>query len=213
MAEDVKRRYSSTLRDEQARATRRAVVDAARACFVSVGWTATTAEAIAAAAGVSRATVFSVGGKAELLKLAYDTAIVGDDEPVPMAARPAVRRIEQAPDGAVAIGLYVDLVLEVSARVAGVYVALRAAADSDPAVRALHDEVQQQRLTGARGMVASLQARGVLRPEIDPEAAADVVWALNDPGLYAALVDGRGWTPEHFGAWLRSVLVAELLGP
>ena len=35
---------------------------------------------------MSRKTVFdSVGGKAQLMKLAYDFAIVGDDEPVPLA--------------------------------------------------------------------------------------------------------------------------------
>jgi hypothetical protein len=37
---------------------------------------------------VSRKTVFdSVGGKAQLMKLAYDFAIVGDDEPLPLRER------------------------------------------------------------------------------------------------------------------------------
>ena len=87
----ARRPYRSTLREEQARATRRAVVDAARDLFVEFGWARTTIDAVAARAGVSRKTVFtSVGGKAALLKLALDWALVGDDEPVPMSGPRAV---------------------------------------------------------------------------------------------------------------------------
>ena len=66
------RRYASEVRDEQARRTRRAIVAAAHDLFLAEGYAATTIDAIAAAAHVSRRTVFnSVGGKAALLKLAW----------------------------------------------------------------------------------------------------------------------------------------------
>src|SRR4051812_11217164 len=82
MSTPVKRPYSSTLRAAQARATRRAIVDAAARLFIELGYGATTVDAIAEAAGVSRKTVFtSVGGKADALKLAIDWAVTGDDEP------------------------------------------------------------------------------------------------------------------------------------
>src|SRR6187401_1654403 len=62
---EARRPYRSTLREEQARATQRAVVSAARDLFVDLGWSRTTIDAVAARAGVSRKTVFtSVGGKA-----------------------------------------------------------------------------------------------------------------------------------------------------
>ena len=81
-----RRPYHSTLREDQARATRRAVVSAARDHSVELGWSRTTIDAVAARAGVSRKTVFTaVGGKAALLKLALDWALVGDDDPVPMS--------------------------------------------------------------------------------------------------------------------------------
>jgi AcrR family transcriptional regulator len=91
----------STLRAAQARATRRAIVDAAARLFTERGFGATTIDAIAEAAGVSRKTVFtSVGGKTEALKLAIDWAIAGDDEPVPILERPqrirGMRAIAQA---------------------------------------------------------------------------------------------------------------------
>jgi hypothetical protein len=40
----------------------------------------------------------SVGGKTEVLKLAIDWAIVGDDEPVPMLERPHIKAMQHEPD-------------------------------------------------------------------------------------------------------------------
>ena len=213
MGERVKRHYASALRAQQARATRRGVVEAARDLFVRRGWTATSVEHVAAAAGVSRATVFTVGGKSELLKLAYDTAIGGDDEDVAMADRPAMRELAAAPDLDTLIVRYVELVVATGTRVAGIYVALRAAADADERVRALFADVQAQRLVGASGFVATLAERGGLRSGLDQEMAADVLWTLLDPGLYAALVQDRGWPSERFAAWWERTLRAQLLAP
>ena len=63
MREPVKRGYRSELRATQAQDTRRRIVTAAAELFIATGFGATTVDAIAAAAGVSRKTVFtSVGG-------------------------------------------------------------------------------------------------------------------------------------------------------
>ena len=51
MSQPVKKPYNSALRAAQARATRRAIVDAAARLFTERGYTATTMEAIAEAAG------------------------------------------------------------------------------------------------------------------------------------------------------------------
>jgi len=92
-------------------------------------------------------------------------------------------------------------------------VALRAAADADERVRALFADVQAQRLVGASGFVSTLAERGGLRSGLDQEMAADVLWTLLDPGLYAALVQDRGWPSERFAAWWERTLRAQLLAP
>src|ERR1700694_4244832 len=81
----VKRAYESQLRTGQAKTTRLALLEAAGRLFAEQGYVATSIEQIARAAGVSRATVFtSVGGKPVLLKAAYDVALIGDDDAVPL---------------------------------------------------------------------------------------------------------------------------------
>src|SRR5215217_7263002 len=99
MSDGVKRGYRSELRTAQALATRRAIVAAASRLFVEVGYGATTIDEVASATGVSRKTVFTaVGGKLELLKLALDWAVAGDDQSAALADRAAVRRWMDHPD-------------------------------------------------------------------------------------------------------------------
>ena len=151
------RRYASQVRDEQARRTRRAIVTAAHDLFLAQGYAATTIDAIAEAAHVARRTVFnSVGGKAALLKLALDWAIVGDDEPVAMADRPAIKAILAEPDPRKALLLWVQAVTDVDGRTAPLGEVLTAAADIDPAAAELLAEASRQRMAGAAAFMRHL---------------------------------------------------------
>lgn len=209
--QNVKRPYQSTLREAQAQSTRAALIAAAAKLFTEHGYGATSIDDIAAEASVSRATVFtSVGGKAILLGAALDVAIVGDDEAVSLPDRPRSRAIRAEPDPRKYLALYADLITEIGGRLAGVYEALRGAAGTDPEARALWEKHLDQRRRGASNVVADLLRKGSLRPGVDKEAAADIVWVLNDPGLYHLLVHRRGWSPAQFQAWLAEAMIQQL---
>src|SRR5437762_5964392 len=198
----VKRPYQSTLRGTQAESTRTAVIAAAARLFVEKGYAATSIEDIAAAAGVSRATVFtSVGGKAKLLKTALDVAIVGDDEPIPLPDRPRSKAIRAESDPRKYLALYAELMTEIDGRLAGIHEAVRGAAGVDPDARALWESHLAQHRQGAANVIADVIRKGGLRPGLDPESAADIVWLLG-PGAYHMLVLRRGWSPKRFQAWL-----------
>ena len=210
----AKRAYRSTYRQAQARETRRAVIDAATRLFVKSGYGVTTIDAIAAAADVGRATVFAaVGGKAALLKAAYDVALVGDDEPVAFPDRPASRRVMAEPDAARMLTGYAAILTSVSQRLAPMYEAVRAAPSADPAAQQVWDKVRAERRIGARNLVRLVEDRRALRNGLDPDAAADVVFVLIDPGLFQVLVRERGWRPSAYEEWLGETLRAQLLGP
>jgi AcrR family transcriptional regulator len=208
------RRYASEVRDGQARRTRRAIVTAARELFLAQGYAATTIDAIAQAAHVSRRTVFnSAGGKATLLKLAYEWAITGDDEPVALADRPAVKAIQAEPDPRKALALWAQMVVDVATRVAPISEVLTAAADGDPAAAQLVADADRDRLSGATAFVRYLTSRDGLAPGITQQHAADLCWALMDGHLYRRLVAQRGWTTADLTQWLASSLAAALLRP
>ncbi len=206
------RRYASEVRDEQARRTRRAIVTAARDLFMAQGYAATTIDGIAVAAHVSRRTVFnSVGGKAALLKLALDWAIAGDDEPVAMADRPAVRAIQAEPDPRQALLLWVQTVTEVAARIAPIGQVLIAAADVDPAAAEMLAEAGRNRLQGATFFIRYIASLDGLAEGLTEQRAAELCWALMDGHFYRLLVAQRGWSPAEFTRWLFDSLAAALL--
>jgi AcrR family transcriptional regulator len=214
MATPVKRAYRSTLREANADATRLAIVQAAARLFIEQGYVATSIDAIAEAAGVSRATVFtSVGGKPVLLKKAYDIALVGDDAQVPLAERERSKAIRAEPDVQRYLELYATFVTEINGRLAAIYEAVRGAASADPDVRAVFEKIQGERRIGAAHVIGDVLAKGRLRDGLDPEVAADLMWVLNDAGLYFLLVHRRAWPVDRFARWLSATMRDQLLPP
>ena len=211
-ASQPSKRYASEVRDDQARRTRRAIVTAAHDLFLAQGYAATTIDGIAQAAHVSRRTVFnSVGGKAALLKLALDWAVAGDDEPIAMADRPAVKAIQAEPDPRKALMLWVQTVAGVSARSSPIGEVLIAAADVDPAAAELLAEAGRNRLFGATAFIRYLASLDGLAAGMTEQRAADLCWALMDGHLYRLLVIQRGWSAAEFTRWLSGSLTAALL--
>jgi AcrR family transcriptional regulator len=206
------KRYTSQVRDEQARRTRRAIVTAAHDLFLAQGYAATTIDGIADAAHVSRRTVFnSVGGKAALLKLAWDWAIVGDDEPIALADRPAIKVILAESDPRRALMLWVQFVTDVAGRTTPLGEVLTAAADIDPTAAQLLTETGRNRMVGATVFIRYLASLDGLAAGMTEQRAAELCWALTDGHLYRLLVTQRGWSTADFNRWLSDSLAAALL--
>ena len=199
-------------RRARAAVTRAQILRAATGLFLVHGYATTTMPAIAAGAGVSRATVFnSVGGKAAVLKASYDVAVVGDGEPVPIYQRPEMQAMFAEPNPERTLVLYAAIIAGIGQRISGLYEVFRAAAGADPEIATLWQQIQAERLTGATQFVTMLRAKAPLRPGLDPAAAADIVWVHIDNGIYHRFVHGRGWSPERFQAWFAETLSAQLL--
>jgi len=123
---EVKRAYDADRRRQQARARRLAVVRAARELFERDGFRQTTITAIAAAAGVSAESVYkNFGSKANVAKAVFDLVIAGDDEPVPIAQRPASQAMREEPDVRTKIALFVDGLAQRQAQSAKVQILIR----------------------------------------------------------------------------------------
>jgi len=206
------RSYRSPLREEQVRATRRAVVAAAHDLFVAHGYAGTTIDAVAQRAGVSRKTVFTaVGGKATLLKLALDWALAGDDEPVPLARRPEVRQQMAESDPRRLLHLWARRLADIESRVARLALVIAAAADADPDVATVHDESERGRRGGARAVARRLRDLGGLRAGITVARATALITVTSEPLVYQRLVTEAGWSVDEYAAWMEESLVAALL--
>lgn len=186
------------------------MLEAARAEFLARGYEGTRIADIADAAGVSRPTVYAVGTKAELMKLVRDVAIAGDDEPVAVPDRPPVADMHAATDPESALRIHARNVTRIHARYAQLSEVLRQAAGSDPALRDLWDQSEQERLRGATIVVDDIQSKGQLRPGVDRDRAIDILWVLMAPEHHLRLGE-RGWDDDAYEAWLADAMVSLLL--
>jgi AcrR family transcriptional regulator len=206
------RPYRSPVREEQARRTRRRIVDAAAELFVERGYAATTIDAIAERAGVGRKTVFNaVGGKAALLKLAFDWTLAGDDEPVAIADRPEVRRMFEHDDPHRVLEEWIAMNAHIARRLAALHHVLAAAADSDPDAAALLATTDKQRIDGATSLMTRIDELGGLRDDLDIARAAAIVDVLIDPMPYRRLVDTRKWSFDDYVAELQRLAAVSIL--
>ena len=162
-----------TRRADQARATRRRIIDQAARLFAEQGYAATTLDQIAAAADVAVQTVyFHFRNKATVLKEVVDVLAVGDDEPVPVLDRPWVRRMREEPDGARALAIWLRNTRAIFGRVAPVMKIVRDAAGSDPQMAAQWQTSLAQRYAAQHAVAAAGRQR---RTAAGSHRAADIV--------------------------------------
>jgi AcrR family transcriptional regulator len=215
MDEHVKprRRYESPRRQEQAAATRRAILEAARRLFERQGYAATSMAAIAAEAGVALKTVYlGFETKRGVLLALWHLLLRGDEEPVPVGERAWFREVLEEPDPERQLRLNARNSRVVKERAGALLRVLSGAASTDSELAALWERIQAEFHENQRTVVETLAARKALRADLDVERATDVLWALNHPSLYWLLVGDRGWTHDEYEQWLGDAFCRELLG-
>jgi AcrR family transcriptional regulator len=190
------------------------VIEAATRVFLERGYARATIPQIAAEAGVAVETVYrSASGKAGLLAEAVQAALAGGVEraDVPVEERPAIRRVIEETDPRRQLQAYAATQPGVWGRVGPLLRVLDAAATTDESLVELRDRLAVQRLNGLRRFAALLAERGVLRPGLTVDRAADIIWTVCAQATYDSLVTARGWTPAEYRDWLAETLAVCLL--
>ena len=206
-AVNPRRAYDSPRRQEQAKATRTAILDAARSLFMQHGYVGTTIQEIAADAGTSPATVYAIfTNKRSVLMALIDQSIAGDDAPVPILDRSWVREMREEPNlhkRLATLARNGRLILE---RRAPIDEVLRSAAATDPEMDSLWQQGKAQRLAGQRELLRIVAGASGLRAGLREGAAVDTLYALGSPETYRLLTIDRGWSPARFERWYADTL-------
>lgn len=61
-------------------------------------------------------------------------------------------------------------------------------------------------------MLTARTGKGPFRPGLDAESALDVLLMLLGSDVYQAFVRGRGWTHDHWLAWIKVAVTEALYG-
>lgn len=199
------RAYRSPLREQAMRETRHRILAVATDLLVRNGYGAMTITGLARAAGVSPQTVYNaVGGKAEVVKAAYDVLLAGDESEAPMAERAEFRAVVEAGDPASYACAYAAWTRGIYDRVGAFLAAvLTHGSAGDEALEDFVRTIERERRAGnERSIPAAL--RDALGPDLP--RVVDVVWVLTAPEVHERLCGRAGWTPDDYERWLADEL-------
>lgn len=211
----TKRRYDARRRRERAeeerRATRLRVVEAARRLFLTKGYVATTMAEIARDAGVALQSVYSAGqSKADLLHLVTDLAVAGDDQEVMLLERPSFAAVATEPNPERQVQAIAALIAATMERLAPVWVAYREAAAVDAKAAANLVAAHHRRHETFAGMIRMLPEHHLRQ---SAEDATDTAWAIGSIDVFLLLRSIRGWEAPRYATWLSQTLIDQLLVP
>ena len=216
MSEPVKRRpYHSTLRAEQARATRARILDSARTLFAAHGYHGTTLEDVGRDAGVAADTVLhSFGSKKGLLRAVLDVEVGGDDAQIRVLDREGPQAMRSETDQRRQVEMFAAGITGQLERIRPLDDILRSAAAVDPDARSLRDDLQlRQRKAAMREIAGWIAANGPLRDDITVDDAAAMLWTLTSPEVHELLRDRCGWDSDRYRRWLAQTLGDSIVGP
>jgi AcrR family transcriptional regulator len=210
-----RRPYDATerrrLAGRQRQNSRERVLAAAARLFAENGYSATTISDIAAAAGVAVQTVYSaVGGKPALIGAVVSRAIAGDASLTPLLDRAWLDTLRTETDPWKQLRILAGELTAIAPRVVPVWLAMRAAADTDPEAAQAWKQSMAIRHQVQLEMVRAIR-RSDLKPGLSYDQAADVLWALASPETYDLLVLQRGWATTDLARWLADALAGSLL--
>jgi AcrR family transcriptional regulator len=195
---DVKRAYHAPVRAQQARQTRRRILDAAAASFAAHGWSGTTVGSIARAAEVTpQAVHLSVGTKPALLIAAVAAAVAGEED----ADRPLRERapFRDAFDEAVPLparaAAFAAGTRQVYERAGALFMVLAHAAPTDPELAGIWEKARSDRLSDCRLMIRRTGSRR------DAQRRAQLLFVQSGPGVHAEL-GALGWSGTAYESWL-----------
>lgn len=205
MSTAEKRAYRSPKREARAAETRARIVAAASQCFTTSGYAGTTMQAIAERAGVSVETVYANGPKRLLLVAAFETAFAGDEGRQPLGERPEAREILDLSDRDALIDDGVRFIAAANARSSGMWRAFRSAANSDPDVQEVMDDLVARRSIDFANNVAALAGLGAVASADHTRLATAMTFLLSHEG-YELMVELGGWSIEEYSEWVATAV-------
>ena len=208
-----RRAYNSPRRQQQAAATRRAILEASERLFLREGYPATTMEAIAGEADVSLKTVYlPFSTKSGLLRALWDLRLKGDDGDAPVDEHEWFRDVLAESDPVRKLQRNARNSRAAKTRIGGMFKVIRGAAEIDPDCRALWELIQADFHANQRTIVESIHRGGGLRRGLGVARATDMLWTLNHPDVWLLLVGECRWSPRAYETWLAQTSCAQLLG-
>ena len=191
-------KYHSELRQQQAAATRQAIIDAGRAAFIEKGYAGTTVAEIAARAGVAVPTVYaSVGSKAAILD-ELGQQMPADAGVTPPEVGVSLSSLDDPQSVIAGLTAAVRRLVETSGDLLH---AIEAAAQFEPVARRAWEEGLAIHRSGWGYVCQRLVTFGALEPA-NASRAADIMSMISLPHSWRSLHQEYRWSYDEIEGWI-----------
>jgi AcrR family transcriptional regulator len=212
MEEGVKRVYRSEARAQAAEETRARIRKAAAELFVARGYEGTTLKDVAERAGVGERTLYDrFGGKLQLLGHTIAMLTMGDESRVRAADRPEAIAARAMEDPREALASHVRMNTDLMNRAGELILMGDTLPGVDPGLARLVSRGNQAGYELNLRLTERFAERGELRPGLDAEAAADILFTLSSPGVFRTLRRMRRWSQQRYYEWVLQCAIQQLL--
>lgn len=206
-------RHRAPGRKERAAASRRRMLDAARATFIERGYHGATMTEIADRASMAVQTLsYHFGSKARLLSELLVRTVQEQVGPTPPLERAEWLEAVAAPvTGTELIDVFVDNAHPIMEEVSPLMHVARVGALNDEEVAEVYREHEEWRRRAFHEVATWLAEQRALRPDLSAPRATDIALTTFGPEAYVALLQDRSWTSEEISAWMKDALKRLLL--
>jgi AcrR family transcriptional regulator len=180
-------------------ATRKRILDAARALLERRPGAVVSMGEVAAEAGVSRQALYLHFRDRAALYVEVSRQVDADER------APHQDGVDDAPDARAALLAAVELQAQLKPRIHGIATALDTLRRSDAAAEAAWQEREAERLARCVAVMRRAGQEGLLAEDWTPERAGEVLWAMTSQRVWEDLVVVRGWST---GRYVRDILAA-----
>lgn len=204
----MSRKYDSSRRAARADASRRQILDAARALFARRGIDGVTVAEIAGKAEVGASSVYAAfQSKGGILRALMEDAFFG---PRYREARARLEGVTDVVEKVVRTAEVACAIYRADDEVLGV---VRGASAFSPELRRVEGAFESMRYRMQGDRVRALEASGRLAPGLSIDDARRILWALTNRELYRSLVVVAGWSPARYERWLADTIRSQLVAP
>lgn len=192
----IKRKYDSELRSSRAAETRLRIQKSARRLIADTGFEGTTVNAIAADAGVSPQTIYSVfGSKAAIIAsmLTHLEKEAGEAE--------SIAALMAEPDPHRQLQIFSEWIRRLFDMSADIFTIV-AQSPGEPSLVEIRENGDARRLGGCKMLAGMWAEKGALKDDADPDSAAEQLWVLTSFATYLNCVRGLGWSSDRYEKWV-----------
>jgi hypothetical protein len=136
--------------------------------------------------------------------------VAGDDEPVPVAERPAMQAMRDEPDVRRKIVMFIGGLAQRQARSAKVQILIRDGRHVDDSLVPIWAKLNDEGLVGMTMLGRHLLESGQLRDGIDLDEVRDVLWNYLAIDTYERLILSQGWPLERYSHWLARAITSAI---